>query len=276
MLFQTMAGWEPWNYVSSVLDIGILAYIIYQLLMLIRGTRAVQLLNGILLVFAMAVISDLLELNALNWILSQAWAVLFVAIAVIFQPELRRALEQIGRGRLFGSHHFSLAASDLTHVIDEIVAAAIACAKTKTGALMVIERETGLADYVESGIALDAAVSRELLINIFVKDTPLHDGATIIQNGRISAAACFLPLSDNPYISTTLGTRHRAGIGLSEVSDAMIIIVSAETGNISLAQDGKLIRQLDERHLRELLGGQMSSSSSSVETSKKKEVQKDA
>ena len=260
MLFQSMLNWTPMNYVTAVLDIAILAFIIYRLLMLVRGTRAVQLLKGILIVFLLAVGSELLGLNAVTWILNQFWAVMFVALAVIFQPELRRFLEQLGRGRIF-SRSSSMDVGDLAHLIDEVVAASVTCAKTRTGMLIVIERETGLADYEENGIHLDAEVSRQLLTNIFVKDTPLHDGATIIQQGRVAAAACFLPLSDNPYISLALGTRHRAGIGLSEVSDALIIIVSEETGAISVAQEGKLIRQLDEKGLRELMAESLTSSS---------------
>lgn len=260
MLFQSMLNWTPMNYVTAVLDIAILAFIIYRLLMLVRGTRAVQLLKGILIVFLLAVGSELLGLNAVTWILNQFWAVMFVALAVIFQPELRRFLEQLGRGRIF-SRSSSMDVGDLAHLIDEVVAASVTCAKTRTGMLIVIERETGLADYAENGIHLDAEVSRQLLTNIFVKDTPLHDGATIIQQGRVAAAACFLPLSDNPYISLALGTRHRAGIGLSEVSDALIIIVSEETGAISVAQEGKLIRQLDEKGLRELMAESLTSSS---------------
>lgn len=260
MLFQSMLNWTPMNYVTAVLDIAILAFIIYRLLMLVRGTRAVQLLKGILMVFLLAVGSELLGLNAVTWILNQFWAVMFVALAVIFQPELRRFLEQLGRGRIF-SRSSSMDVGDLAHLIDEVVAASVTCAKTRTGMLIVIERETGLADYAENGIHLDAEVSRQLLTNIFVKDTPLHDGATIIQHGRVAAAACFLPLSDNPYISLALGTRHRAGIGLSEVSDALIIIVSEETGAISVAQEGKLIRQLDEKGLRELMAESLTSSS---------------
>jgi len=260
LLFQSMLNWTPMNYVTAVLDIAILAFIIYRLLMLVRGTRAVQLLKGILMVFLLAVGSELLGLNAVTWILNQFWAVVFVALAVIFQPELRRFLEQLGRGRIF-SRSSSMDVGDLAHLIDEVVAASVTCAKTRTGMLIVIERETGLADYAENGIHLDAEVSRQLLTNIFVKDTPLHDGATIIQHGRVAAAACFLPLSDNPYISLALGTRHRAGIGLSEVSDALIIIVSEETGAISVAQEGKLIRQLDEKGLRELMAESLTSSS---------------
>ena len=257
MLFSAMADWTVWNYIAAVIDIAVLAYVIYKFLLLIRGTRAVQLLKGLIVLLIVYFLSDTLGLHAVNWLLSEAWAVLFLALAVIFQPELRRALEHIGRGNIFNITRNSLASVDVTHVIDEIVAACVSCAKTRTGALIILERDTGLQDYIDTGITVDAKVTQELLVNIFVPNTPLHDGATVIRGDRVMAAACFLPLSDNPYISMSLVTRHRAAIGISEVSDALALVVSEETGLISVANGGKLIRHLDEKQLREMLSTEL-------------------
>ena len=263
MLFSAISDWGIGNYLMALLDIAILAVVIYKLLMLIRGTRAVQLVKGLCVLLLVTTFSGLIGLHAVSWIMEQFWAVVFLAMVVIFQPELRRALERIGRGNLL-ARNSTLATGVLAHVINEVMAAAMAMSKTRTGALIVLERNTGLSDYIETGVSMDANVSKELLCNIFAKDTPLHDGAAIIRGERVAASACFLPLSDNPYISTSLGTRHRAGIGISEVSDSLVIIVSEETGIISLAHEGKLIRNLDERQLRDMLSQEMPRNKSQV------------
>ena len=260
VLLFPYVNWTFASVLAALIDIFILALVFYYFLILIRGTRAVQLLRGIVVLLIFSAFSDLLGLRAISWLFENFWAALFVAIAVIFQPELRRALEQIGRGHFFFTPASELHASDIAHIIDEITGALVSCSKTKLGALIIIERTTGLNDYIETGVMLDATISEEFLANIFVANTPLHDGAVIIRGNRVAAAACFLPLSDNPYISTSLGTRHRAAIGISEVSDAISLAVSEENGTISMARDGKLVRSLDEKQLREMLSAALSPS----------------
>lgn len=253
MAFTSYLDLSPLGIGVALLEISIIAYLLYRFLLLIRGTRAVQLIRGLVVLVIAANLSGWLHLRVIGWLLTQLWGAIIVALAVVFQPELRRALEQLGRGQMFAITRSELAPGDIVRVIDEIIAALVACAKTKTGALIVLERDTGLNDYIETGVLLDAAITQEFLVNVFVPNTPLHDGAAIVRGDRVAAAACFLPLTDNPYISTSLGTRHRAGIGISEVSDAISLIVSEETGIISLARNGKLVRSLDEKQLRESL-----------------------
>lgn len=253
-LWNYITGLGTWGIVASLFDIVIVAYIIYKLFFMIKGTRAVQLLKGIFILLIASYVSKLLHFGTINWILSEAWAIIIIALAVIFQPELRRLLEQLGRGQIVNfTLHDELGTAETMSLIDEITAAIVACAKNKTGMLVVIEQETGLNEYCDTGVKVNADATHELLCNIFVHNTPLHDGAVIIKNGKILAAACFLPLSDNPDISSNLGTRHRAAIGISEVSDAYTFVVSEETGIISYTKDGKLIRYLDEVKLRETL-----------------------
>ncbi|MDR2712726.1 MAG: diadenylate cyclase CdaA [Clostridiales bacterium] len=251
--FPPLPQLDTLGLITAVADIAIVAYVIYKIFMLIEGTRAIQLLKGLAILVLADILSNLLNLSTISWILSQTWAVLIFVLAVIFQPELRRVLEQLGRGPFFSVVRSELAATDVINIIDEITRAVVACAKTKTGALLVIERSTGLKDYIETGRIIDAQITEDLLVNIFVPHTPLHDGAAIIRGSRLLAAACFLPLTDNPYISTSLGTRHRAAIGISEISDCLVLVVSEETGIISLAQDGKLVRFLDEKQLKDKL-----------------------
>ncbi len=250
MFLPNISDFNTLSALIAVIDIAIVAFLLYKVLMLIKGTRAVQLIRGIVFLLIAVNISDLLGFSTIQWILKQAWSVIFVALAVIFQPELRRALERVGRGQFFTKSPAQLGTGDVMRLIDELTGAMVACSKTKTGALLILEQETGLNDYIETGVVVDAVVSAEMLINTFTPSTPLHDGAAIIRGNRLIAAACFLPLTDNPYISTSLGTRHRAAIGISEVSDAVALIVSEETGIISMAREGKLVRSLDEKQLR--------------------------
>lgn len=235
--------------ISAVVDIAIVTFLLYKLFTIIEGTRAVQLIKGLAILMFALVLSSWLQLETFWWILDQIWAVIFVALAVIFQPELRRALEQLGRSRFSVKGIFEQK-TEMQEVHNKIVAAMLEEAKTKTGMLLVLEREIGLNNYAESGIPMDCVITKETLVNIFVEKTPLHDGAAIIRHDRILAVACFLPLSDNPNLSSALGTRHRAGIGISEVSDALILMVSEETGVMSAAKEGKIFRNLDEKGVR--------------------------
>lgn len=237
----------------AVVDIALVSYLFYRFFMLIRGTRAVPLLNGIIILVLATTLSGWLQLHTLHWLLRYAQVGAIIALPIVFHPELRRALEQVGRGRLFASSAFAMQEQDIHRVLDSVVAAAARLARNRTGALIVLERNTGLNDIAETGIMLDAAVSTELLINLFEPQTPLHDGAVILRRDRVVAASCFLPLSDNPDLENAIGSRHRAAIGISEQSDAIALVVSEETGGIAVATEGKLIRHLDEEKLRDLL-----------------------
>ncbi|WP_303660330.1 diadenylate cyclase CdaA [Salipaludibacillus sp. LMS25] len=237
---------------AIVVDILLVAFVIYKLIMVIKGTRAVQLVKGITVILAVWFLSGYLGLNTLQWIMQQAVTYGLLAIIIIFQPELRRALEQLGRGRFF--HSSSIADDEeIKQTIEHIIKASNYMGKRRIGALIALERETGMTDYVETGISMNAKLTSELLINVFIPNTPLHDGAVILKNNEIMAAGCYLPLSENPFISKELGTRHRAALGLSEVTDAITIAISEETGGISVTKNGELHRSLDEDALRNLL-----------------------
>jgi diadenylate cyclase len=240
-----------WPHMSllSVLDIFLVAVIIYELLALIKGTRAAYMLVGVAVIVLAFYFTRLGELTTLNWLISTLLPYAVFAIIVVFQAEIRQALARLGR-RLT----FSRSGSGETNVYDDIVLAANLFSEHQTGALIVIEREIGLRTYIESGVALDARLSYDLLATVFRPSAPLHDGAVIVQKDRIAAAACFLPLSMNPVLSTQLGTRHRAGIGITEETDAISVIVSEETGAISLAVAGSIERQLSVEQLRRRLG----------------------
>ncbi|TEB14586.1 DNA integrity scanning protein DisA [Pelotomaculum sp. FP] len=238
---------------SSVIDIAIVAFVMYRLMLLIKGTRAVQLIKGLIVLLGLTALSSLFNLNTANWLLRQAMTALVVALPVVFQPELRRALEKLGRGRFLSTNTISHGEVDPSRVIAEICRSATLLSKNKMGALIVLQRETGLEEYIDTGVKIDGVVSAEFLVNIFIPKTPLHDGAVVIRGERVAAAACFLPLSENPYLTSDLGSRHRAGIGITEHSDAVAVIVSEETGSVSLAVEGDLTRYLDEASLMDRL-----------------------
>lgn len=238
--------------VWSILDIIVVSYIFYKGYTIIKETRAVQLLKGILLIILLIPISDLLHLAMLNWILQRTITIGVLSIIIIFQPEIRRVLEKLGR-TAFNESHILEDEEEYEKVINEIVNCVGNLSEEKTGALIILEQKTGLEDIMNTGTKIDAVVSTALLENIFVVNTPLHDGATIIRNGRIAASGCFLPLTSNNDLNKKLGTRHRAGIGISENSDALVIIVSEETGNVSLAINGKLTRGYSKEKLKAIL-----------------------
>jgi diadenylate cyclase len=237
----------------DAIDILIVAYVLYKFLVLIKETRAAQVLKGLAVLLIATKVTEWLRLNTINWLLANAMTVGVIALLIVFQPELRRALEHIGRGRFFDKSIFIQDEKKFSMVINEITQVVQNLARNKIGALIVIERKTGISDVVETGVKINGSVSSELLYNIFVPNTPLHDGAVIIREDQILAAGCFLPLTENPNLSKQLGTRHRAGLGISEVSDAVSIIVSEETGIVSLAKEGKLTRYLDAKGLRDIL-----------------------
>ena len=232
-----------------MLDIVVVAVIIYQLLVFIKGTRAVQMALGLALIVVFFYFSRWIALETVSWMLTNILPYFVFVIIVIFQHEIRRALVRFGQAPLFGG----FSTINRNEFYDEIVLAVRTLATNQTGALIVIERDIGLKTYIESGIALDAALSYDLLVSIFNPSVPLHDGAVIIQNRRIAAGACFLPLTVKPRLSKELGTRHRAAIGVTEETDAVAIVVSEETGAISFAHDGEMERYLDPDTLRQRL-----------------------
>jgi len=242
----------------NVFDILVVALIIYWLLWVAQGTRATQLIRGIVTLLAVVfLVGTTFQLTALNWVLGQTWPVLLISLPVIFQPEIRRALEQLGQTRSWLPQLLPRPDESAGRTVDELVKAATQLARHRYGALIVLERETGLQNYVERGVSIDGLLTRQLLINLFYPNSPLHDGAAVVRDGRIVAASVVLPLSDNTAATSQLGTRHRAALGITEQSDAISVVVSEETGQISIAENGQLIRNLDaerlDEHLRALL-----------------------
>ncbi|MEG1992809.1 MAG: diadenylate cyclase CdaA [Acetivibrio sp.] len=251
---------------TDILEILIIAFAIYHIIIWVQKTRAWMLVKGVIVLLIFSMIALLLDMKAILWIFRNTIGVGITAIIIIFQPELRKALEQLGRRNYFSSiipfddqkdkyERYS------ERTINEIVKAVFEMAKTKTGALIVVEREVPLNEFERTGIVLDSVISSQLLINIFEHNTPLHDGAVIVRGNRIVSATCYLPLSDNMELSKELGTRHRAGVGVSEVSDGITVIVSEETGKVSIAAEGEIIRGVDGDFLKGfLVNGQKKSS----------------
>ncbi len=253
---------------TDVLDIIIVAFCIYSVIKFVRETRAVNLIKGIVLIFVITQLSGWLNLNSINFILESTLQVGLIAIIIVFQPELRRALEKMGNSNI--SRIISDNDTEGMTYADDIIEAVYNLSHRKTGALIVLERETKLSDIMGSGIKMDAAVTRELIENIFVPNTPLHDGAVIISDDKIKAAACVLPLSNTTEIASGYGTRHRAAIGVSEVADCIAIVVSEETGKVSVAENGVLNSDLSESELKNILSFTANNNTSYVKTTKEK------
>ena len=245
----------PWDIIKVIIDIAIVSFVIYKLIKLVKETRAWQLIKGILVIVVAAKFSRTLGFRTISFILKLTIEYMAIILVVLFQPEFRRGLEQLGRSRF--RNFFALEDEDLNvrikALIEEIVKSVTEMSRTFTGALIVIERETKIGEIINSGIRLDSNLTKELLINIFTPNTPLHDGAVVVRDNKIKAAACFLPLTENSNLSKDLGTRHRAALGISEVSDSVVVVVSEESGKISVALNGGLTRNLTSDTLRKAL-----------------------
>ena len=245
-----MSNFRP----EDALDIAIVSYIVYKMIGIIRETRAMQLIRGLVIIIVAFFVSDIFNLYLLNWLLKSLFTMGLFAVVVLFQPELRRALEQVGRKNLMNTNSFrNIDKNKAVETVDSLVSAIDDFSATRTGALIAIERETMLNDIIETGVVVDAEISIRLLGNLFYEGSPLHDGGVIIRGARIHAASCVFPLTEKKNIGRNLGTRHRAGVGLSEVCDALIIIVSEETGVVSIAEDGKIRRFVDLKTIEKML-----------------------
>ena len=245
-----------WRYVSlirlsDVIDVAIVAFALYKGVKVVRETRAQQLVKAIVILLLILWASALFRLHTITYILENVMQVGFIALIIIFQPELRRLLEKVGRSKI--GNIFSPAPENVDYLVNELAEAATHLSAEKIGALIVLERGTKIGEIVTTGTLLSAELSSALLINIFIPNTPLHDGAVVISDGRISAASCLLPLTQNDSLSRELGTRHRAALGMTEVSDAIVVVVSEETGKISVARDGSMVRNLNGDTLRRTL-----------------------
>ena len=242
-----------WDIIRTLLDIGIVAFLFYKLMQLLRDSRAWQIVKGVIIVLAISIVSNFAGFRTISYIVNLILQILPVLIVVIFQPEIRRALEGMGKGKLKSFLRGHSGGQSTDAVVEEVVSAAFAMGKGRVGALIIFERDTNLGEIIRTGTVVDAEVSSQLLQLIFVPNTPLHDGAVIIRSNKVYAAACFLPLSGDRTLSKELGTRHRAGLGVTENADCVSVIVSEETGQVSVAQNGHLTRGLSEKALREFL-----------------------
>jgi diadenylate cyclase len=238
-----------YRWFNDTLDIALVYYLFYRLLLIIKGTRAFQMLIGIGIIVLVLITSQMLEFYTLDWLIHSFWSQIVLAVVILFQPEIRRTLARVGERRLFRS----LSPIESSKFIEETVKASVSMANKRIGALIVLERDTDLSTIVEMGTELDAKVSKEILVSIFLPYSPIHDGASIIRNGRIVAAGCFLPLTLSSNLSKSLGTRHRAAVGLTEESDAVVVVVSEETGEISVVTNGAIEHNADAPALRKTL-----------------------
>lgn len=238
--------------ILDVVDIVVVSYFLYKIYTMLKNTRAAALVKGLLVLAFIMLVSKALNLHVINWLLEKAMTMVMVALPIVFQPELRRALEQIGRGRLFRKAG-EIDEEELNEMINAVASAASIMSRRKVGALIVFERAVGLEERIETGVQIDGLVTDSLLLNIFEKNTPLHDGAVVIRGNRIVAASCLLPLTEQRNLSQELGTRHRAAIGLSEQSDALVLVVSEETGTISMARNGEIFRYLQAEDVKDML-----------------------
>jgi len=239
------------DYFLTFFDIVIVAAIVYLIFVFVKGTRASRIIYGVILLGLILVLGRLLNLETLNWVLRHATTLIIVAIPVVFQPELRRALEKLGRARFIRE---VLSRKQMGQIINELIKTVRVLQKNNVGALIIIKRQTGLDDYIESGTEINAKLSSELLLNLFYPNSPLHDGAVIIKGGKIAAAGCMLPISEGEY-SYTHGTRHRAALGITEETDAIAVVISEERGSVSISYNGKLLENIKEEELEEKLLG---------------------
>ncbi|WP_276837932.1 diadenylate cyclase CdaA [Anaerovibrio lipolyticus] len=242
-LIRTVGFWD-------VVDILIVAVILYKVYEMLQDTRAITLVKGLIVLMIVTLVSSLLELHVISWLLQKTVTLLFVALPIVFQPELRRALERLGQGRFLGLDQY-LDVEEANSLTNEIDKAVFNMADKKIGALLVIEKNVGINEIIDTGIKIEGLITTEFLMNVFIPNTPLHDGAAVIRGKRLVAAGCYLPLTENRSLSSELGTRHRAAIGLSEQCDAVIIIVSEETGVVSVAENGRIERYMTHDSLRQ-------------------------